>query len=341
MSEGFQKETIRVTSMNPDGSVKEDIIEVRQDPLTGHVARINISRAKRPHVKTTAVEKPDHRKKRLDCPFCMENWGKILQRYTSDFWKDGWIRKGDVVMFPNKFPFSKHHSVLILGGEHRDKLSSINMQTWKDAFLVVQTYFKRVLEYECWDAAYPYINLNFLSPSGASIDHPHMQILVEHKPLNAHRDLLERSNRFFHRKKVSYWKWLKNNHPEELLIKKSRDMYIVASFAPLANGEVVGMGLEKPLIEFSRSELNNLAEHVGRVLWGFEKIGTKSMNLTVAFPKDEKEAEYFPTLMRIIIRPMPELLYTADRGFVEIFYRESVVHTLPESIASSLRRVLG
>jgi galactose-1-phosphate uridylyltransferase len=339
MDYAFKKEIISVSSVNADGSIKEDSIEIRQDPLTKQKARINLSRAKRPHVRSVEVVETEQ-KKHMDCPFCKENWEKALQKYHKAFWKDGFIKSGDVVLFPNKYPFSKHHSVLILGGEHKNKLSKLKLEIWKNAFYVVKLYVGNVLKHEKWEDVYTYINLNFLSPSGASIDHPHMQILVEKKPLYEHKQLLEQSKKFYRKNKVSYWRWLKNNHPKELLIKKDSSMYFVAAFAPIANGEIIGIGKEKPLIRYTKNELEKLAECTATLLRGLESIGWESINLTIMFPKSKEEAAYFPTLLRVITRPDPKPLYIADRGFIEVFYRESVIHIMPEILASSLREIL-
>ena len=338
MEKPFHKEVMTVVSRNPEGSVKKDMLEIRRDPLTGHVARINVSRAKRPHVRS--VETKEVRKNTLAiCPFCKENWNKTLQGYAEEFLPKKFIQVGETILFPNKYPFGKHHSVLVLGGKHFHRLGEISPEIWKDAFMCIKTYVEKVIKFERWKNAYVYVNLNFLSPSGASIDHPHMQILVEKDPLTEHKHILENSKKFYRKRSTSYWRWLKKNCPKNLLIKKSNVLHLMAAFAPIANGEIVGVGKEKSLFEYTKKELDDLATFIAKLFQVLEKNGWRSMNMAIMFPKNRDEAAYFPTLLRIIKRPEPEAFYTADRGFIEVFYRESVIQILPEDLATSLRKL--
>ncbi len=339
MKRFFTKKILRVSSMNPDGSVKEDILEIRKDPLTGHVARINVSRAKRPHVRSAEI--PTSESERLrSCPFCEKNWGRVLQGYDRAIWNDRFMKEGHVLLFPNKYPFGKHHSVLILGGKHESKLGNLGMGIWISAFRLMKKYVDRVMDYEGWEKAYPYLNLNFMYPAGASIDHPHMQILVEKNPLSTHSVLLKESRKFYKKHSRSYWDVLEKKCSGNLRIGKGKVLSLMASFAPVANGEIFGTGIKKPFRDYRRDETESLAFDIGKIIRALEIIGWRSMNMTLMFPGSRDESEYFPSLLRIIKRPDPQALYTADRGFIEVFYGESVIQIMPEEIASSLRDAL-
>ena len=336
----FIKEIYEVESKNPEGKVEKNVVEIRHDPLTGRKTRINVNRAKRPHVSGASIKKSESKKEIKGCIFCKERWEETLQRFGEREGMEGqWIKvgkgKNEVVLFPNKFPFARRHVVVVLGGDHAVKLSKISEKTWVNAFLAISQYYQKLTRAE--GKHYIYINLNFLPPSGASIEHPHMQIVCEQNMLSAHEFLLGASRRFERKHGMSYWK---------MLVEKDKERFVgdgdyfsfVCAFAPIANAETYGVGVAKPFHEHDEDEIKAMAVDFGKMMKCYEKTGFRSMNATIMFPLKGSEAETMPALARFIARPEPKEGYTADRGFMEIFYDEAVVHTLPEELAETLRK---
>lgn len=67
--------------------------------------------------------------------------------------------------------------------------------------------------------------------------------------------------------------------------------------------------------------------------------GVRSANLSIFNgPLDEGTDEAFRLHVRVIARRVPGALYVNDRGFMEMIHAEPVVESLPEVIASALKR---
>ncbi len=339
----FIKEVCEIKSMGPSGREEVNILEIRHDPLTGRKARINVTRAKRPHVVTALAENEGEATENNMCIFCEERWDETLQRFAEEGigGKKGRIvvgsGKSKVVLVPNKYPFAKNHTIVVLGGNHETRISRIHKQTWINAFLAIRKY------YECLTSKhgrqYIYINLNFMHPAGASIEHPHMQVVCEDSVLYAHHLLIEASKKFRKKHGKCYWNLLRKEDKERFA--GSGDYFdFVCSFAPVANAETYGIGKRKPLDGHTKEEVKKMASDFFRMLRAYENAGFKSMNATIMFPLTTKEAEALPVFARFIVRPDPKPHYTCDRGFIEIFHEEPVIHILPEELAEKLSKLL-
>ncbi|MEM4721398.1 MAG: hypothetical protein QXT73_04990, partial [Candidatus Methanomethylicaceae archaeon] len=62
-------------------------IEVRVDPLTGSISRINLARGLRPKQEIKGIEAPIP----PDCPFCPQNIEKETPRFPEGYVKEGRI----------------------------------------------------------------------------------------------------------------------------------------------------------------------------------------------------------------------------------------------------------
>jgi hypothetical protein len=64
----------------------------------------------------------------------------------------------------------------------------------------------------------------------------------------------------------------------------------------------------------------------------------ESFNLTTYSGPADEEAEGFNLHMRFVSRAPPRPYYTSDVGFMEGLHFERVVETLPEDVASIMKR---
>ncbi len=332
----FHKRVIVAKLRDPreDFREVERPIEIRRDPLTGRKCRINVERARRPHQAKRTKEKISHP---TNCPFCHPNLEKITPKYPDAMPER--ICVGRATTFPNLFPFGEFHSVV----------------AFPSFFLEVDGFSPKELR-ECLEAAfktfelamstrpalrYWYLNWNHLPPAGASIVHPHLQLLATRNPTRMLSELMRKSKQYYQQHKRNYWKELLSleRKLDERYIGSTGDIHWIASFAPTGNKEVLGVSEKWSSLREAKASISDICQGLHKILKGYAKIGVKSFNLSSYSGPCDKKLPFFRLHFRLIARPDPVSLYTADRGFMEIFHHEPVIDTLPETLARELRKV--
>ncbi len=246
------------------------------------------------------------------------------------------------MLIPNLFPFGKYHAVGILSREHFTDIARIKPKHFVNCFDGCNYFFQKVNEIDS-KFNYPIISLNFLQPSGASIIHPHVQVLIDKEPYEETRLLIEKSNSYFKRHNTNYWRDLSK------LEKKISIRYIgssgcvdwVSSFAPGGNNEIIGIvnGDASCIVELNKEEIKDLSSGVSKIFKAFSSFGFQSFNMGIySAPLGRNISDYFLVNLKIVSRPNLKTLYAADKGFMEILYNENIVSTVPEEVCEDLKR---
>jgi UDPglucose--hexose-1-phosphate uridylyltransferase len=325
----------------------KQVIEYRMDPLTERWCRINVDRVyRKEQVKTVRVDKTIKsmiKRSAEECCFCVDKIKSSTPMFTQELLEEGRIAIGQSTVFPNLYPFGEHHAVCVIAEKHYMELPEFSSEILRDAFQASILFFKRVYEVDK-ESRYPQVGFNFMPPAGASIFHPHLQILMDSKPTLHIKREVEASRSYFQHFGRCYWEELvkKEKELEERFIGTSGGFSWISSWAPLGNNEVLGI-LTEPIsciLDIGERGLRSLAGGLSRVLkelW--EERGVRSLNLAMySGPVGEDMRDFFRVFVRIISRPTLRDFYTSDRGFMEILHEETVVETLPESVADDLRR---
>lgn len=133
---------------------------VRYNPITGDPVLFAPERSARPNAFAhDAVEV---------CPFCPGN-ESLTPAESARVDRDGtWIARA----FPNKFPASGHHEVIVESADHNAAYETI------DAAAVMRLYIERYRDMRDRNGvAYASLFKNHGAMAGASLDHPHSQLL--------------------------------------------------------------------------------------------------------------------------------------------------------------------
>jgi galactose-1-phosphate uridylyltransferase len=339
----LEKMTEKVRFRSPLKGFDEDEqnIEYRKDPLTGKWSRINIQRSKR--VKQ-AQGKSDYsalvKRSRQNCLFCPENIDKSTPRFSSDLIPDGLIRRGETRVFPNLFPFARHHAVATITEKHFLTTEEFEEKQIEDT-LLASLEFCRIVSSKEEETKHLTVNWNHLFPSGASILHPHFQITLDSRPTYMTKILTDASKRYLERTKRSYWDDLIQ---EEKRLKKRYvgtvgDITFLTSYSPFGNGEVLIIFDDKSsFTDLEEEDISNLARGILKILKGYASMDVESFNLTTYSGPVGEDMEGFNLHMKFVSRPPPRPYYTSDIGFMEGLHFERVVETLPEDVASAVRK---
>lgn len=319
-------------------------VEHRQDPLLGTWTRINPDRARRP--KQTGSADPSAelealvRKTRPGCPFCPENRDRETPVFDKGLFQENRLKKGEVILFPNKNPYGENHCVAILSHDHYIPMDRYDQRRLGDSIELCREFFHAVhaARPEC---RYPVYVWNFLPPSAGSIVHPHVQILLESRPAPL-VDLLDVCSRRWKESsgRPSYWQWLVEHEFSlgERSIWRGEGAAVLASFAPRGFREILvileGAG---SLADLTPSQAQIFCRVIVRLLQAYHAMGVGSFNLvTYSAPLGEIDPA-FPFHAKLISRPFPSGVYTNDTGFFERMYDLWVIDTLPEEVAARTR----
>lgn len=315
-------------------------VEVRRDPLSGDMCRINLERAGRPKQTPTKTAELNGliESSKPKCFFCPENIEKTTPMFAGGL--PDRIRAGGAWVFPNLFPFGGHHAVGVFSDDHYLDLNQFKPKLLEDCFKACLEYFELIHEKDR-EIRYWHINWNHMPPSGASIIHPHVQIFADGRPTVRLRRLTEASKAYRGKNKSNYWSDLVEAEASnrERFIGKSGLVAWLASFAPLGNKEVMGIFSDtSSLAGLKGSSLSRFCEGLHSVLKGYHAMGVQSFNLaTLSGPCDEDWSDFYLLNVRLIARPNPAPFYTGDNGFMERFHQEPVIETMPEDLAERLK----
>ena len=313
-------------------------VEKRFDPLTGEEVRINPARARRPKQAGGRIDLGELSARTKDaCPFCPQNIRTKTPVFPEDLVPGGRVERGESVIFPNLNPFGENHAVGVISEAHILDLDEISPALLRDALSAALEYFSLISGKV--RARYPIILFNYLPPSGGSIIHPHIQLLLESKPLPRLRKLLQASRDFQRRFGESFWDRLALEERErgERRIWSGRILEILASFAPRGFNEVLIIFKNSSSIEGLREGLEEFAEALSKLLKGYKKLGISSFNLLSFSGPLGRELPFFRFHFRLISRPAPAAVYTSDTGPFERLADSWVIDTLPEELAEALR----
>lgn len=329
----FVKRVVKAELRDPRVGFEQTVhrIEIRQDPLTGMRCRINVERAKRPHQLARTVMKAD---KLPGCPFCSPNLQKVTPEFPEKM--PDRIKVGGSTVFPNLYPFGEFHAVAAFK-DHSITLGRFTPKKIRNCLraslqaLELAANLRKGLKY--W-----YINWNHLSPAGASIVHPHIQLLATAQPTHLLKKLLLDSRRYYHKHGRNYWDELVKveRRREERFIGKIGSVGWLASFAPLESKEV--LAVVSGVSTLSDLPVEDFSDGLHRVLKGYERMGVESFNLSSYSAPQGQGNDFFRLHFRIIARPRLTPFYTSDSGFMERLQLEPVVDTFPETLAEEMQR---
>jgi len=333
------KETLRPPYFERD----VQYVEFREDPLTGRRCRMNARRAGRiKQTRPTSVPAEISEKKE-GCPFCPENIEQAVTKFDPGFYPGGRIRRGECCLFPNVFPLASYHVAATVSTSHFLDLHEFSAGMVSDCMMAAREFLAVVHRLDL-EAKYPILLWNHLSPSGASMVHPHVQVLVDVRPTSYQETLLEASRKYHGRTGRSFWMDILDEERRrgERYIGENESVAALASFAPQGNREVqIIFRRTSNLVDLRDEEIAGFAECVVGLLKAYKGMGVNSFNMsTFSGPMGDK-LEYYSLHAKLISRPALEPFYRNDTGILERFHRDADIDVMPESFAESARQLWG
>ena len=329
---------------NPLSNFAEEVhrLEVRRDPLLGDTSVYN------PYLKDKAKaffgeNDPDLVTRLVEesgktCFFCGEKVEQSTPRFTPAFLAEGRLKVGEAVLFPNLFSLGAHHPVIRLCKTHFLRPSGFDQSLLADGLAVAQKFLK--IAYEKDPAAvFAAITANYLFPAGASLVHPHLQMIVTPIPYSYHARFLEAEEAYYRTHGSPY---LVDLIREELTgpryVARRGKWHWIASFSPLGSNEITAIHeTGADFADLAAPDLSDLSYGISRVLSFYESLGHLSFNYAVYSSKADRPAAGARCFFRIISRQNLYPNYRNDDYFLQKLLQTELIITPPEELAPRLK----
>lgn len=330
--------------LNPLKGFKPDTqtIQVRKDPLLGHTSVYNplmeegikmfVGPADRELVQRVREESSPH------CFFCPDKIEGVA-RFRPDFVAEGTINEGETVLFPNLFALGRHHAVAAISHGHYLDLREFTPERLTDAFVAIQRYIATVYAHDA-EANDASVNANYLFPAGASLMHPHFQVIVSAEPYSHQARLLKACRRYtatqggvYHQDLVREEERLGQRH-----IAQIGAWDWLAAYSPMGSNEILGIHQQcGDFSELDPSDLNALGQGLSSVLRTYARLGYMSFNFSLYARRNPEPSDGFNCIIRCITRQNPYPNYRTDDFFMQKGLQAELILKLPEVLAAEMR----
>lgn len=336
-------EIARFHSPLRNGALDEQVIEVRQDPLTGHQSIYNAALEGKtsilfPPTDSTYLEERVAASGQA-CFLCDGKWRTMTPAYPEELIPGGRIVQGEVVLFPNLFPLSAYHAVVMVGERHHRHLNDFPEDLLTDAVGAALD-FVRACHKKTPDIRYFTMNANYLFPAGASVIHPHLQILGSVEPGTHHRLLLEASRAYWDRTGRCYWNDLTSAEQQnmERHIARIGRIHWLAAFSPMGVNEVLAVLPGVPsFLDWTDEDATQLAQGLHKVLCGYHALGFSTFNLSCYSGPLGEEGGSFACVLRIVNRQNVTPHYRTDDYYFQKLLKNEIMILRPEALAAHMR----
>lgn len=337
-------ETARFHSPLRNGALDEQVIEVRRDPLTGHQSIYNAAL----EGKTAILFPPTDAgyleeraaASRETCFLCDGKWRTTTPAYPEDLIPGGRIVRDDVVLFPNLFPLSAYHAVVMVGERHHRHLNDFPEGLLANALEAALDFVRACFE-KTPDIRYFTINANYLFPAGASVIHPHLQILGSVEPGTHHRLLLDASLAYRDRTGRCYWDDLVKAEQQgaERHIAQIGRSHWMAAFSPMGVNEILAVFSGVPtFLEWTDEDVRAAARGLQNVLAGYHALGFSTFNFSCySGPLGQNDGS-FASVLRIVNRQNVTPHYRTDDYYFQKLLKNEIMIMRPEALADHMRR---
>jgi galactose-1-phosphate uridylyltransferase len=345
----FDRIVSEFTVLNPFNNFQEEPhrVEVRKDPLLGDVSIYN------PYLKDKAkffFGENDYTLIRTlaegsapSCIFCPERVGKNTAQYPSSLLPEGRIQIGEATLFANLFSIGAYHPVIALSRAHFLKLSEFSPGLLRDGLAAARQFLDRVYQKD-ESACFTTVNANYLLPAGASLLHPHMQMLITPVPYSYQARLLSADRSYSDKNGSGYFHDLieEEKRINARYIARKGGWHWLTAFSPMGTNEI--MAVHEHAGDFgmlSGAEIESLSQGISGVLSFYEKLGHLSFNFSIFSARNALTEKGIPCIIKMITRQNLYPNYRNDDYFLQKMLQAELIFNLPEELAERLRDIFS
>ena len=315
-------------------------IESRVDPLTGQPGIVRGGRKFWQHQYTTdeKVLAEVAEQTRTGCFFCPDRVSTYTPRYPEEFIPGGRIIVGEATLFPNLFAQKEHSAIAVVSQKHFVALDEFTPELLGNAFKATAVFLKKLHKYK--SPRYMEIGFNYLFPAGASIPHPHVQILGGRLPTFLAANLVSSSEKYYLAENSCYWDDLieTEKKTDVRYLARLGNVEWLVPFAPQREDEVHGIVRNKSnFLQFDGDDWQNLAHGITRVFKFYKAKGLSSCNFALYSGPLDEHLDYLWAGVRIVSRSSVQARPLNDVWFSQNILYDGLVTEPPEEIATQVR----
>ena len=313
-----------------DFAPSERIIEIRKDPLTQRTS----------HVLGTGlkVEKPDvdeivRRARSSFNPFAVDNREEATPRFLEEDVPEGRLSVGEAVVIPNLFPRDRFSAVTILSDTDYIPLTGFTEEILENAFAADLTYLKRMRDND-QELKHFSANWNYMHIAGASLIHPHHQLIASPIPTNYLREV----ETGLHKYQGTYFEDLIATEEErdERWIGRLGSVAWIMGYAPLGPLDIVGVFEGKrSLFDLLEEDLEALSQGLLRIFNFLDSENFVSFNFALYGLEGTKD---FTVHCRLSPRfLLSTALINSEMNYFEVMHDDPLIYFSPEAYADKVR----
>ena len=342
-----EKETASFINPLKNNHVDHQEIEIRYDPLLGHQSVFNIDlkdkvsilfpETDEEYLKTVVEETRKH------CFLCDGRWKDSTPWYPESLIPGGRLIKNQVVLFPNLFPLSRYHAVLMLGDEHYRNLDDFPSSLLSDAISVCIKFMRKCFKADS-STNYFTVNANYLFPAGSSVVHPHLQVIGGRSPTTHQKRLIAQSNRYFKENESTYWEDLSRVEKTigERWVGEIANSCWITSFSPIGRNEVLGIWpYRRHFLQWDEEDIGSAATGISSVLKAYRDMKCSTFNFSMFSGALDGSDDGMRCMMRIISRQNVVPNHRTDDYYFQKLLKGEIILLPPEELAGMMRKYLG
>jgi UDPglucose--hexose-1-phosphate uridylyltransferase len=317
-------------------------VQVRTDPLLGHTSVYNPALRDKAKLLFGDVDRDFLRRLAAEgmegCVFCPGR-KDAAPKYPAALLPEGRLQVGEARLFPNLFPLAKHHAVVVVSDAHFLELREFTPQRIADALLAMQRFMAVVADHDA-QSRYATLSANYLFPAGASVMHPHFQLLMGPRPFGHHAALLAAWGAYHETHGSAYGTALVATEQGlgERTVARCGHWHWLAAWAPLGTHELQAVHESAAdFRELPEEAVGTLAQGLSRALRCYETLGCLSFNFTLYSQAAEHGLDA-PLFLRLIARQNPAPGYRCDDYFLQKLLQTEVILLPPEALAQQARK---
>ncbi|HAM53241.1 MAG TPA: hypothetical protein DCP92_22030 [Nitrospiraceae bacterium] len=343
----FDSSESELVFLNPFNNFAEEThtVTVRRDPLLGDISVYNFRLRDKVEFffgdcDVELIERLVEESAR-NCIFCGDTIERSTPRYPQRLVPEGRIKIGEAILFPNLFPVGKYHSVIRLSKAHFLNLTEFSPQIIGDGLRAAQQFVNAVYRQD-HSASFVAVNANYLFPAGATLVHPHLQMLITPIAYSYHERIIQACRAYYQENGSGYYSDLLEEEKDlgSRYIAQTGKWHWLTAFSPMGNNEVFAVHEEEnDFGALSEIDLTDIAIGVSKVLAFYGRLGHMSFNYSILSARDPFSEEGFHCLLKMISRQNLYPNYRNDDYFLQKLLHSELIINLPEDLAIKLREL--
>ncbi|MFW9964803.1 MAG: hypothetical protein ACFFCX_14640 [Candidatus Sifarchaeia archaeon] len=315
-------------------------IEVRHDPLTGEKSLVGLRLMEKYETLVGSTDEEFLNNLVSEsigkCFFCPDKVNTSTPMFTNDILTEGRISIGESILFPNLYPLSKYHAIVVPSKAHFLRPNEFSPSLLRDAFLTAQKFISHLPSNE---PLYGSINANYMPPAGASSVHPHLQVIISSQPMNYARKIQNALLEYRNKHGYDYWQDLIELEKEldERFIAEMGAINWLTLFSPSGTNEVLGILPVGSYKDSTPEIINYLAQGISNVLNYYGDEGYSSFNFSMDLGNLSDDSTSVRSTIRLVTRQNFSSGYRAGEHFFQHLLNTEVVVIPPEIVAEKLR----